>query len=350
MQLIERVREIGTEESVVSEESVQTARRSLRHEIARRVRPVTTRRRGRAWAGLGVGALVAGTAVTTIVVGSVLAPPSASSASAAEVLNAAAETASDPVLAEGQYLEVSTTYQYVVHWDLSTQRPVFDRSEADATILVDQPIARYEPADAANDEWIVDRRPDAVAESWGDQAAVQQWQEQIGRASADVAGVSRYPGGIGHAQRDGAEGDPYYIDGRDFYEGMPADPAGIIEWWSTRYADEQDEGGYAHFFVETVTDLGTFNLAPASIRSAMLGAFASVDGMEVVRTDGSATTLRFDRGAKGRPSLLEFVLDTENGYILSVTDWGRAAPMEEEGAPRWHSRTTSHVEVVDSAP
>jgi hypothetical protein len=345
------VREIGAYEAEIPYDDIRAARIALTRERARSARPAKSRRRRRTWAGIGIGGLVAGAAVTAIVAGSVLAPPAVPSA-AAEVLNAAAASASDPVLQPGQFLAVSTTYQYVQHWDLDAGLPAGDLADAEGSFLVDQPIVRYAPADRAAGDWIVDRKPDAVVETWGDPAAVDQWMNLWGSTGAGVARIDRYPGGIGHTGRVGVADDSYFIDGRDFYAGMPEDPAGIIDWWDARYADEQDEGGYAHFFIETVTDLGTFNLAPAEIRSAMLGAFASVEGMEVVRVDGSHTTMGFNRGTAAHPDELEFVLDTQHGYILSVTSWGRysSSGSSTDGSPPWASRTESTVSVVDAAP
>lgn len=348
---MERVREIGADEVHTTDESVRLARNALSREIARSGRPERVRRTRRRWAGIGIGGLVAGAAATAIVVGSVVAPPHAPSAAAA-VFEAAAESANDPALSTGQYLAVSTRFTYLQWWDTDAQTVVYRASDAEGTFVIEQPIIRYVPADRDGDDWVVDRQADTVIDTWGDPAALQQWEQLWSRAH-DVAGVDRYPGGIGHASKDGVEGDAYFIDGRDFYEGMPDDPAGIIDWWDARYADEEDEGGYAHFFIETVTDIGTFNLAPASIRSAMFGAFASVEGMEVVQVEGSLTTLRFDRGTKDRPSVLEFVLDTERGYIVSETDWGGVDPATSAGPespPNWQSHSEASITVVDSAP
>lgn len=349
MSLTEQVHEIGADEALVTEDSVRAARNALAREIARSRHPERARRTRRRWTGVGIGGLVAGAAATVIVVGSAVAPPQTPNAAAA-VFEAAAESASDPVLSTGQYLAVATRGVQVLRWDTDAQSPVYDASEADGTFTVEQPVVRYVPADRDGADWVVERRQDTVTALWGDPAAVEQWEQLW---ASGVARVDRYPGGVGHVMKDGVEGDAYFIDGRDFYDGMPDDPAGIIDWWSARYADEQDDGGYAHFFIETVSDLGTFNLAPASIRSAMLDAFASIDGMEVVQVEGDRTTMRFDRGAKGDPSVLEFVLDTRRGYILSETDWGTADPdtaTDPEDAPIWQGHTKASVTVVDSAP
>lgn len=351
MSLMERVREFGSDQARPEEDSVRMAQNALTREMARSTSPAPARRsRRRAW-GIGIGGLVAGTAVAAIVVGSVVVPSQAPNAAAA-VFEAAADSASDPVLATGQYLAVATTGIYLQRWNVDGQSPVHDAAEADGAFLVEQPIVRYVPADRDGADWIVDRRPDTITETWGDPAAIEQWR-RLWAGAYGIAGVDRYPGGVGHASKDGVEGDAYFIDGRDFYEGMPDDPAGIIAWWSSRYADEQDEGGYAHFFIETVSDLGTFNLAPASIRSAMLETFASVEGMELVQVEGSQTTMRFDRGTEKNPSVLEFVLDTERGYIVSETDWGSADPKaatDPESPPRWQSNSEASITIVDSAP
>ncbi len=96
MQLSERAREIGVRDSRVDETSVEFARQALARELARSGRTDQVRHsRRRTWTGLGVGGLVAGAAVTAIVVGSVLAPPIAPDAAAADVLERAAAVTFD---------------------------------------------------------------------------------------------------------------------------------------------------------------------------------------------------------------------------------------------------------------
>lgn len=354
MLLMERVRELGADEARVDDQTIRMARQALTREMARSVRPERVRRRGRAWAGVGIGGLVAGAAVTAIVVGSVLAPVEAPSASAADVLNeaAAATLSNEPVLEPGQFLAVSTNFTRIQLWDADAGFTVADRADADAALAITQPVIRYVPADR-NADWIVERKVDIISESHGDPAAVVAADGMLA-ASRDIAGISRFPAGERVAGTDAA-GDPirYHLDGRDFYEGMPEEPEALIDWWEQRYADENEPGGFAHFFIETVTDSGSFNLAPASVRSAMLGAFASITGMTVKGVEGAVTTFTYDRGTAQEPSMLEFALDTKRGYIVSITDRGSAVGNTDadlDGAPTWQNRTESTVRIVDSAP
>lgn len=67
----------------------------------------------------------------------------------------------------------------------------------------------------------------------------------------------------------------------------------------------------------------------------------------------AAPTLAYEQDFDAGPARVEFVLDTDRGYILQSTHWGMGeydVPVAFAGVPDWQSRTVSTVSVVDAAP
>ena len=364
MPLMERVREIGSEEARVDDGSICIARQSLAREMARGSRPDAVRRSRRRWAGIGIGGLVAGTAVTAIVVGSVLAPVDTPSAAAAVFERAAAgatETA-EAALAPGQFRRFETTFSSVVNWDEDMPAGAhFNNSapmDAEAALLVEDTMITYVPAVAA-DDWVRERIPYAVVGGRGDRVDEARMEWAASNSHPGLAGITRYPGGA--AEAGGAEGTTfeYYLDSRDVYADLPDDAGGVVDWFSARYEGEGDTYGLGHYFVETISDLNVFNLATATTRASLLRAFATLGDVEVVGSEGDTTTLRYEgRNDEGEIAPIEFTLDTTGGYVLGITSWpygvdGSGADETGEGtdgAPAWQSRSQVVITVVDSAP
>lgn len=357
MLLTERVRELGAEEARVDDETIRTARQALTREMARSVRPERVRRRRRAWAGVGIGGLVAGAAVTAIVVGSVLAPVEAPSASAA-VFEAAAAGADEPADLQpgtGQFLRLEVAFTWMVVWDADMPDGAHfnnaDPDDAEAVLVVEDTNATYVPANPGED-WVRERIPYTVTEAHGGRSEEARTEWEATNPGAGLSGITRYPGGLAEAGGDGGTFE-YYLDDRDLYADMPEDVPGVIDWFATRFDGEGDANGLGHFFVETISDVSAFNLAPASARASMLRAFATVDGINVMASDGEAATLRYERrNDEGETSVIEFTLDTAHGYVLAVTSWpfGVDPDRGTAEAPTWTSRTQASVTVVDSAP
>ncbi|WP_163620222.1 hypothetical protein [Microbacterium sp. B35-30] len=360
MELMERVRDLGRDAPTLSDEGIGAARRALLSEIAREVRAdaAATRRRTVRW--IGGSALAGGLAATALVIGFVAVPATAPTASAAaQVLEKAAAAsirAAEEVVPAGSYTRVNTAFTSLTTYD--EQMPAgakFNnafRSEAEAVILIEDESSVYVPADPAG-EWVRERSPYQVTESVGPRAAeaAEAWSREL-NPGLGLAGITRYPAGVAEGGRDG-DVVTYYLDGRETYEDMPTDPDGVVAWFEERYGAEGEPDGMAHFFIETIGDLMSFNLAPATARAGMLRAFASLPGVEVVATDGDLTTLAYERDFEAGPARVEFVLDTARGYVVQSTNWGMGEydePVAFEGVPDWQSRTVSTVSIVDSAP
>lgn len=360
MELLERVREIGRDAPTVSDDGIGAARTALRREIAREERTDAAAPRRRAARWIGGSALAGGLAATALVIGFVAVPATAPTASAAaQVLEKAAAAsirAAEESVPAGSYTRVSTAFTSLTTYD--EQMPAgaeFNnafRAEAEAVILIEDEASVYVPADA-EDEWVRERNPYHVVESVGPRAAeaVEAWESDL-NPGRGLAGITRYPGGVAEGGRDG-DVVTYYLDGRETYEDMPTDPGGVVAWFEERYGAEGESDGMAHFFIETIGDLMSFNLAPATARAGMLRAFASLPGVEVVATDGHLTTLAYEQHFEAGPARVEFVLDTARGYVVQSTNWGMGEydePVAFDGVPDWQSRTVSTVSIVDSAP
>lgn len=108
MSLMERTRELGADDARIEEITVAAARGALMREI---VQGTPARRRLPLWAPVGIGGMVAGTAVAAVVIGSVIAPGAAPSASASEVLTDAAQLtvrAGEMAVSAGKYLRITS--------------------------------------------------------------------------------------------------------------------------------------------------------------------------------------------------------------------------------------------------
>lgn len=335
MSLMDQVREIGTAEDQVSEETMRAARGALTHEIRREKASRTTRRR--TWTGIGLGGLVAGTAVTAIVVGSVLAPPTAPSASAAEVLNAAAETTLTTAVldpAPGQYIRIQEVSSQQLGWNVDQSSAAgghWDSQASATTAIIRQARSLYVPSDRSGD-WVEDygESTELLKISGPDAATAEAALDQL---EFNIR-VDIYPSGRYH-EPDAV--DPEQTFHRNalecYYDEMPRDPDALVRW-----LDEYDHEYKSECAPPRIGDPVEFNLAPADLRATMFRALALVDGAHVVEVDGDVTTIAFPDG--GDSNWMQTVdVDTSQGLIV-----GRGNLDDD----RWSSRI--HVTVVDRIP
>ncbi|MFJ2553008.1 hypothetical protein [Microbacterium sp. NPDC087591] len=328
MQLLERVREIGADEAQVAEESIQNARRALNREIAGGLAPRARRRRLRAWTGIGIGGLVAGAAVTAIVVGSVVAPPSTPIASAAVVLAEAAEvtlTTEALTPAPGQYIRISETWTQPMRGFVPEEG-----TEIDVTYTLSRTRTLYVPADRSED-WIEDstdaeKITDVSEPQW--KGRIEEQELSGGRMLPDIVA---HPGGriMGG---DGWETHYYHLSPMSrLYGQMPRDPQALLDWLA---AYEPDSG----YPPPRLTEPIDFNLAPADLRAAMFQTMALLPGARVVSQDGDFTTVAIPDG--GESNWMETVtIDMRRGLMV-----GRSSLDSPE------SRGSLDVSIVDSAP
>lgn len=328
MLLLERVRDIGAEEAHITEASMQNTRRLLNREIARSLAPGTRRRHRRAWTGVGIGGLVAGAAVTAIVAGSVLAPPSVPVASASVVLTEAAKitlTTEALTPAPGQYIRISETWAQPMRGFVPEEG-----TEIDVTYTLSRTRTLYVPADRSAD-WIEDNTD---AEHITD-VSEPEWTSRI--EEQELSGGDMLPEIVAHPGGrimggDGWETHYYHLSSLSrLYGEMPRDPEALLEWL-TSY---EPESGYP---APRLTEPVDFNLAPADLRAAMFQTMALLPDARVVSQDGDLTTVAIPDG--GESNWMETVtIDMRRGLMV-----GRGSLDSPE------SHGSLDVAIVDSAP
>lgn len=356
MQLMERVREIGIDESRVGDDSVRAARRALTREIAGSALPERARpSRRRAWTGIGIGGLIAGAAVTAIVAGSVIAPPIAPDAAAAEVLERASVVtfeARDTTLVAGQYLRVETVSEHLQFWkaewvdddDENTMAFNASRGGSDAAVLVRDTRVLYIPADRS-DDWFYDWGRAEVVKSFGERGAeaAREWASWPGAQAIERGTIETLPAGEYLAVGGDEPPMPYLADRyRPYYVEMPRDPQELLDWLRGRSGMTGEEAD--RWLVASLSDPSAINLMPADLRSAFFLAIALIPGFEVVSDDGATATLQYVVPDHRTTSI---VIDTEQGLVDSISeDYGSGGPAGDT----LDSVTTVHTSVVDSAP
>jgi hypothetical protein len=281
------------------------------------------------WAGVGIGGLVAGAAVTAIVAGSVLAPPSAPSASAAEVLNAAAVTtlrtqALSP--APGQYIRISETWEQPMRGFVPEEG-----TEIDVEYTISKTRTIYVPADRSGD-WIEDnsageRVIDVSLPEWTDEIE----KEQLSSGGAGMPDVVAHPRGR-VTGGDGWETHYYHVSPLSrLYDEMPRDPEHLLEWLESY----EPEPGYPSPVLTAPVD---FNLAPADLRAAMFQALALLPGARVISENGDLTTIAVPDGG-------------ESNWLETVTiDTGRGLMVGRGSLDMPESQAWLDISIVDSAP
>lgn len=355
MPLMERVREIGADEAQITEENVRVARHALLRETARGVRPNPARPRRRAWAGIGIGGLVAGAAVTAIVAGSVLAPTSAPDAAAAEVLERAATVtvdAKDASLAPGQFLRIETVSEHLQFWnaawaddgDENTMPFNASRDGADAAVLVRDTRVLYVPADRTAD-WFYDWGHAEAVESFGERGeeAAETWSLWPGAKGAGRGVIERLPAGEYLAEGGDEPPMPYLADRyRPFYGEMPREPQALLDWLRAQSGMSGAEAD--RWFVASLSDPSAINLMPADLRASFFRAVALVPGFELVGEESGSATLRYVVPDHRTTTI---VIDTDQGLILSIAEnYGAGGPTGDTP----DSITRVVTSVVDSAP
>lgn len=356
MQLLEQVREIGIDESHVDDDTVLAARRALTREMAGSARPERARpSRRRAWTGIGIGGLVAGAAVTAIVAGSVIAPPTAPDAAAAEVLERASVVtfeAQDTTLVAGQYLRIETVGEHLQYWkaqwadddDENTMPFNASRDGSDAAVMVRDTRVLYIPADRSGD-WFYDWGHAEVVESFGKRGeeAAREWSSWPGAQAIERGTIETLPAGEYLALGGDEPPMPYLEDRyRSYYDEMPRDPQKLLDWLRGQSGMAGEEAD--RWLVAGLSDPSAINLMPADLRSAFFLAIALIPGFEVVAEEGSTATLQYVVPGHRTTTI---AIDTDQGLVDSIAeDYGSGGPAGDTV----DSVTTVYTSVVDSAP
>lgn len=342
MGLMERVREIGADTRAVSARGLDDARHALLREIARAERAGASRSRHRRVRWIGGSALAGGLAAAALVVGFVAVPASAPTASAAQVLERAAEatlTTRAVSAAPGQYIRIQEIERLQVGWNVSPDRPEGwwspGHGETEATVELARSL--YVPADRSG-VWVREysESQEVLEISGPDAGTVDVDLADIGpRNSVEV-----YPGGMYTVTGVGAEGvDPddvvtFSVNGLAcYYDEMPRDAEELVAW-----IDAYDHEYLSDCPPPRLTEPTDFNLAPPDLRAAMFRALALMDGARVVAVDGDVTTVAVPDG--GESNWMETVdIDTTTGLMV-----GRGTLDDDT----WSSRVV--VSIVDAIP
>lgn len=357
MELIEQVREIGTHEGSIADTSVNAARMALLRETTLGSSPHRPRRsrRARGWTGIGLGSLVAGTAVTAIVIGSVFAPTNVPDAAAAEALEETATMtmhAQDTMLLPGQYLRIEMENEYLQFWraewandrDGNTFGFNASRDNADAAVRVRDTRVLYVPAERSSD-WFYDWGTSEVVGSYGDEGprAEAEWLSDSEMTPGERGSVQSLPAGELPASNADVPSSPYLADSyRPYYDAMPREPRDLLEWLRARSGMTGADAD--RWLVASLSEPSRVNLMPADLRATFFRTLALIPGFEVVAVDGELTTLRYVVSDHRTTTI---VLDTANGFVDSISESYGA---EGVAGATPESVTLVRISVVDSAP
>lgn len=340
MELLERVREIGSETPALRQEAVNAARQSLLREIAREERARAERlAQRRRW--IGGASLAGGLAAAALVIGVVANPIGAPTAAAAVLEEAAATTLTTEVLnpAAGQYIRLDESYEQS-NLGYAPEEGV----EHDVDYTVSSSRSLYVPADRSED-WISEVNPQTVTVTRGDPELaddIAAWLEQeLGTATgaAGIAAIEAYPGGRIMAG-DGWETHDFRLNTMErYYDEMPRDPAALLDWIESY----EPEPGVAP---PVLVDLYGFNLAPPDLRASIFGALALQEGASVLTVQGDITSIAYpERGENTARAVID--VDTARGLIVGfgheeTTDDGTTTMSDNFG------RLT--ISLADTAP
>ena len=307
MELLERVRDIGSDTPALDEYAVSAARQSLLREIAREERVGEARRAPRRrWVGGSM--LVGGVAAAALVVGVVANPLAAPTAAATVFEDAATTTFTTDALSPtaSQYIRIDEAYEQHGR-GYSPEEGV----EHDVDYTLESSRALFVPADRS-DDWIGEFLPQTVTVTRGDTALADGIAAQLGVGTptgvAGVAAIEAYPGGRIMAG-DGWETHDYRLNPMEqYYDEMPRDPAQLLDW----IQQYEPEVGTAP---PVLVDLYGFNLAPADLRATIFRALALQKDASVLSVEGDITTIAYSESGEN-PARAVIAVDTARGLIV----------------------------------
>lgn len=345
MELMERVREIGAGTAPVGDAGVEAARHALLREIAREERGDASAPRHRRARWIGGSALAGGLAAAALVIGFVAVPATAPTASAAEVLELAAEaTLTTQVVSPGpgQYIRIQEIATSRLGWTRDPESPDggwWDSRSSATEATVVQARSLYVPADRSGD-WVRDYDESFEVREISGPDAESAEPILVATRTGSGLGVETYPGGMYTQTGVGAEGvEPddvltFSVNGLAcYYDEMPREPEALARW-----VDAYEPAYLSACPPPSLTEPENFNLAPADLRAAMFRALALTEGARVVEVDGDVTTIAFpDSGESNWMQTVD--IDTATGLLV-----GRGSLDDD----RWSSRVV--VTIVDDLP
>jgi len=298
----------------------------------------------------------------TLVVGSVTGTTGGSaSASAAEVLNHAADLsakATDFDLKPGQFLKITTTSEL-----LCRVGPigVGDGSARDTSGWIEKSEdILYVPADRSDDwVWVRGATPEApggAAERYFGAGGEQARQLDLGehRCRTEIGSILRAPGG---EYRGGVDGTAISSLGlaEDKLASMPLDGQELLGWYREEVGNEVDDPSKDSSVFEQIAGDLRWSLVPPLLREAMFRALALIpdvtlaDSPTAPESNEPTATLRFAKDGGSS----EMTLDTNTGIVLATAQYGSL--LNRDGTSIYPPGTPTFVTkvattVVDSAP
>ena len=325
------LRKVRDDVAAPSTAAVNAGRAALLDAAAPAVARPVKRHRGlkrAGWTTLGVAG-VAGIAVALVltnVIGLGGWRGGADRAAADTLAQAAAATikTADPVVAPGQYLEISTLAVYASMGETGAY-------------LVHQDGQMYIPADH-NDDWVWVRDPETVAKTFGSASEKQ---------AAEDATVPR-PSGVVRA----AKGAFYNGGPMDWgLDALPRDPGQLLNYIyrATAAQDVPPDTAAMRFIAETLRT----GVVPADLRAALYRALAGIPGVSISDHDATLdgrSGVAFGRD-EGNGLRMEIIIDPSTGLVIGerevVLRDGVLPGVPAGESMGWTAVTTS---VVDSAP
>ncbi|HEY4226678.1 MAG TPA: CU044_5270 family protein [Pseudolysinimonas sp.] len=294
------------------------AKPATRHRVLRRA----------GWTTLAVVVAggVAAILVFTNVVGLAGWRGSADPAAADTLAQAAAATiaTADPVVASGQYLEVSTLAVYASISDTSTY-------------LEHQDGQMYIPADR-HDEWVWVRDAETVAKTFGPASEKQAAEDAQQPGAPDIIRA--------------ADGAFYNGEPMDWgLTALPRDPRQLLNYiYRTTAGQGTSPDGEALAFIADTLRTG---VVPADLRAALYKALAGIPGVSISDRDATLdgrTGVAFGRN-EGNGLRQEIIIDPSTGLLIGerevVLRDGILPGVPAGESMGWTAVTTT---VVDAAP
>lgn len=339
------LRKVHSNVPEASQDVLRRGRAALFNRINETAYPSAHRpRKARArWAGAGIGfigvaALVAGLVVSNVI--GLAGWRGGAEPAAAEVLHSAALASienSDPVLAPGQYLRVTTTAVYGTTAGISdSESTVFLYTSSDSL---------YVPADR-NDNWVWVRGIDKPYKTFGpaSERAAEAYWAVVSKKGADHEEFVRAPKGAFYSSEN--------PQSPDRLAALPRDPSALLNYIhkATIGQGNSPDGEALVWIADTLRS----GVVPAELRAALYNAAAMIPGVEITEKQANlngSTGIAIGRLEKVNGIRQDLIIDPNTGQLIGEREV-LTRGYGPDGFPAgtviaWTAITTT---IVESAP
>lgn len=237
---------------------------------------------------VGISA-VATVAAAAILVGSATgfggtAPHAGASAQAAELLTQAAQTTittSDPVVAAGQYLKI-TTHETALSEGSTTSGQ--SRPETTYAAITPQIVTVYVPADQVRGMWVVTRQWPKPTQFFGADGQAHGLSDWEARPNSGTVRVERGVGGkVSWSMPANDISKKPFTETANYsaydYSTLPRDPQTLLTYFNQKKFAGSASPAQNHF--EKITELLRAGTVPADLRATAYKALALIPGVAV---------------------------------------------------------------------